>query len=575
MSRFMSLRRSAISRGFGRWSRGLATTSAAVALIFTQPLTAAPVSKPNDDFFAITRSIDLLGEVYKDVSQGYVDPVDASEFMYSGIDGMLDQLDPFTAFLDEAQSNELDEITSGQYAGIGVTVGVFSGDLFITSVIDAQPAAKAGVQVGDQIVAIDGVSTSHKSIDELRTAIKGPAVTTVRLSIRKDGQGPSKVITLARGEIRVSTVPYAGLFGSSGYVQMNSFGEHSREDMRSAIRAIREQAAKDRVNLNGIVLDLRGNPGGLLTSAVEVAALFVEKGSKIVSTKGRTADSEQVYVTRTDPQELSLPLIVMIDGDSASASEIVSGAIQELDRGVILGGTSFGKGLVQSVITLPYDHILKLTTAKYYTPSGRLIQKPIAREGLHRKVVLSADSCDSTKVFYTRNKRKVYGGGGIRPDVAVKADSLSEYVHALEAEGLIFRYASRFHLKRPAFQLKQLPLEPVYEEFRHFLGKQRFVFRSGAEQRLDSLKVLIQKEGADADPEVAGQLDALGKTLAASTQRSISRDSLRITAALHREIMRHYDERAALRKSVEDDPVAAKAFALLADPQRYQSLLMP
>ncbi|TNJ39045.1 S41 family peptidase [Chlorobaculum thiosulfatiphilum] len=576
MIRFMSLRRITFFRSFRRWSRSAAILSTAAMMVVVQPGSAANgATSAGDNFFAATRSIDLLGEVYKNVSQSYVDPVDVSAFMYSGIDGMMAQLDPFTSFLDEAQSDELDEITSGQYTGVGITIAVFSGDLFVTSVIEGQPAAKAGVQTGDQIVAIDGVRTSKKAIDEIRSAIKGPPGTTVRLSIRRDGLGAAKVIAITREEVRVSTVPYSGLFGSSGYVQMNSFAEHSREELSSAIRAIRAEAAKNHVALNGIVLDLRGNPGGLLTSAVEVAGLFVAKNSRIVSTRGRAADSEQVYVTKTDPQAPSLPLVVLIDGDSASASEIVSGAIQELDRGVIVGESSFGKGLVQSIITLPYDHILKMTTAKYYTPSGRLIQKPIARDDSRRKVVLSTGDADSTKVFYTRNRRKVYGGGGIRPDVAVRADSLSEYQHTLENSGLLFRYASRFHRKHPEFQLQHLPSEPVCGEFNRFLEKERFVFRSDAQKSLDSVKMLIQKEDVENHKELDGQLDALEKALAASTRRSISRDSLRIATALQREIMRHYDERGARRKAIESDSVAAKAFALLADPARYQALLKP
>ncbi|AAM73473.1 MAG TPA: S41 family peptidase [Chlorobaculum sp.] len=574
MSWFTTQRHSGLCRDFGRRWRRVATISSAIALICAQPLFAVPAAKPNEDFFSIAKSIELLGDVYKNVAQNYVDPVNVSEFMYSGIDGMLGQLDPYTAFLDEEQSGELDEITSGQYAGIGVTLGIFSGDLFIISVIDGQPAAKAGLKVGDQIIAIDGVKVSKKSIDEVRSTIKGSPGTNIRLSIKRDGQGPLTVISLTRGEVRISSVPFFGLFGSSGYVQMNSFSEHSREELSAAIRKIRQEAAKNRVVLNGIVLDLRGNPGGLLTSAVEVAGLFVEKNSRIVSTRGRAADSEQVYVTKTEPQEPTLPLVVMIDGDSASASEIVSGAIQELDRGVILGENSFGKGLVQSIINLPYDHILKMTTAKYYTPSGRLIQKPIARDESRRKVVLSNGDADSTKVFYTRNRRKVYGGGGIRPDVVAKADSLSEYQHKIENSGLLFRYASRFHRKHPEFRLQQLSSEPLYDDFNRFLEKEHFSFRSGAQKTLDSLKTLVQKE-AGADKALAGQLDALDKALAASTRRNISRDSLHITAALQREIMRHYDERAALKRAIEDDPVAAKAFALLGDQKRYRSLLKP
>jgi carboxyl-terminal processing protease len=576
MSLFMSVHRFCLFSSIRRWSRMAAIASTAAMLIVIQPChTVYGSTGDGESFFSATKSIDLLGEVYRQVSQNYVDSIDVSEFMYSGIDGMLRQLDPYTAFLDEAQSDELEEITSGQYAGIGITIGVISGDLFITSVIEGQPAAKAGLQIGDQIVSVNGVKASRKSLDEVRGSIKGAAGTTVRLTIRKDGRGALKNYTLTRGEVRVSTVPYAGIFGASGYVQMNSFGEHSKDELSSAIRIIREQAGNDKIGLNGIVLDLRGNPGGLLTSAVDVASLFVEKGSRIVSTRGRTAESEQVYVTRTEPQVPSLPLVVMIDADSASASEIVAGAMQELDRGVILGGGSFGKGLVQSIINLPYDYILKLTTAKYYTPSGRLIQKPLSPEAQDRRVVLSDVAGDSTKVFYTRNRRKVFGGGGIRPDISVKADSLSEYQHVLEKEGLLFRYASRFHLKNPAFQVKQLSLEPLYDDFNHFLRKERFTFRSVAQKRLDSLKVLIKKDDGADGPELAGALDSLDKVLAERTTRRISRDSVRVTAALQREILRHYDQRASLRRSIEEDPVAAKAFALLVDQKSYRAMLRP
>jgi carboxyl-terminal processing protease len=553
-----------------------AIVSTTAMLILVQPgHTVYGLGVAGDSFFSITKSINLLGEVYRQVSQNYVDSIDVSEFMYSGIDGMLRQLDPYTAFLDEAQSDELEEITSGQYAGIGITIGIISGDLFITSVIEGQPAAKAGLQIGDQILSVNGVKVSRKSLDEVRGSIKGAAGTTIRLTIRKDNRGALKRYTLTRGEVRVSTVPYAGIFGASGYVQMNTFGEHSKDELSSAIRMIRDQAANDRIGLNGIVLDLRGNPGGLLTSAVDVASLFVEKGSRVVSTRGRTAESEQVYVTRTEPQVPSLPLVIMIDADSASASEIVAGAMQELDRGVILGGGSFGKGLVQSIINLPYDYILKLTTAKYYTPSGRLIQKPLFPEATDRRVVLSDVAGDSTQVFYTRNRRKVYGGGGIRPDISVKADSLSEYQHVLEKEGLLFRYASRFHLKHPAYHLQQLSSEPLYDDFSHFLRKERFSFRSEAQKKLDSLKVIIRKDEAGYGQELAGALESLDKALAARKNRSISRDSIRVTAALQREILRHYDERASLRRSIEEDPVAAKAFALLVDQKRYRAMLMP
>lgn len=564
-------------RRFGFWSRRLVVISftAAQFVSHSAPADGAIRSGGKGDLLPITRSIDLLGEVYSEVTQNYVDTVDASQFMYAGIDGMLDQLDPYSTFLDEEQSGELDEMTSGRYAGIGITIGLISGDLYVTTVFEGQVAAQAGLQVGDRIIAVNGTRVNRQSIDQVRNSIKGSPGSVVTLLVRKDGQGATKLYTLTRGEVRVSTVPYAALFGASGYVRLNSFGAHTVQELRSAIRTLQKQAIQEHTAMNGLVLDLRGNPGGLLNAAVDVASLFVEKGSTVVSTRGRAAESGQAFVTRTEPLLPTLPLIVLIDGESASASEIVSAAIQELDRGIILGEGSFGKGLVQSIIGLPFDHTLKLTTAKYYTPSGRLIQKPIAKGDEQRKVLLNPVSCDSTKVFYTRNRRKVFGGGGIRPDVTVRAESPSGYEKALEKEGFVFRYVSRFHFRHPGYQLRKLAGEPLFRDFSDFVSDEHFVYRSKAQRNLDSLKVLIKKDGGAENPALASRLDDFSKELADWTLRRLERDSTRISATLRREIMRRYDERAAMHQSVADDPVAAKAFTLLADPTGYQALLRP
>ncbi|NTW52004.1 MAG: S41 family peptidase [Chlorobiaceae bacterium] len=558
--------------------RKVAVLSAALLLVVMLPGQCGAVVKAQaakSDYFSVTRSVDLLGEVYKEVSENYVDPVNVSEFMFSGIDGMLDLLDPYTSFLDEAESTELDEITSGQYAGIGITIGIMSKDLFITSVIEGQAAEKAGLRIGDRIVAVNGLTTSHKSIEDVRAMIKGAVGTIVKLSVKRDGDGRATTCTLKRAEVRVSTIPYSGLFGSVGYVEMGSFGEHSRDELRSALESLKALAEREHLAMTGIVLDLRGNPGGLLTSAVEAATLFVEKGSRVVSTKGRTPESEQIFLTKNEPIVPSLPLIVLIDPDSASAAEILAGAIQELDRGVIIGEGSYGKGLVQSVIALPYDHVLKLTTAKYYTPSGRLIQKPITHPEGHRKVLTGSGAYDSTKVYYTLNRRKVFGGGGIKPDITVRALSPSDYEQALEKNGMFFRYASRFHAKHPDFQLPLLQSVPVFDDFRSFVESEKFKFRSRPQRGLDSLKVMLRKDGLKDGDSLAGKLDILEKDLGEWTLRRIAQDSTRLTAAVRKELIRHYDQRASRRVAIEADPVAARAFALLSDPKSYRALLKP
>jgi carboxyl-terminal processing protease len=566
------------SFGFALLRRRLRSAAAAAtvaAFALTTPSQANAAEAMKSDYFAAARSIDLLGEVYREVTENYVDPVDVSELMFSGIDGMLDKLDPYTAFLDESETQELDELTTGQYAGIGITIGLVSGDLYITSVIDGNAASNAGLRIGDRIVLINGSRVSKRPVDEVRTAIKGPVGSTVRLGVTRSGWRGVRDYLLTRAEVRVSSVSFSGLFGSVGYVEMDSFGERSTEELRTAVRSLQSQAVSNNGTLQGLVLDLRGNPGGLLLAAVDVSGIFLDKGSKVVSTIGRRADSGQVYVTRTAPLVPSLPLAVLIDGDSASASEIVAGAIQEHDRGVIVGDVSFGKGLVQSIVNLPYDHVLKLTTSKYYTPSGRLIQKPLARTEGARKVIPGAGAYDSTKVFYTAHRRKVFGGGGIRPDVVIRAPEPSAYEHALDRKGMFFKYANRYRAGHERVSEQDLSSGALLGEFNRFVESEHFTFRSKSRQTLDSLKVLIGKEyGRDGDA-LSPRLGELEKELSVRAARGLAGDSLRIASAVRRELLRHYDEKAARRRAVSEDPVAAKAIALLSDPKAYRALLRP
>jgi len=559
----------------GRVRTAAAIAAAAISAFIASPEAYATASaSAKSGYFAAARSIELLGDVYREVSENYVDPVDVGELMFSGIDGMLDKLDPYTAFLDESETRELDELTSGQYAGIGITIGVVSGDLYIMSTVDGNAAAKAGIRTGDRIVTVNGASVRNRPLDDVKSAIKGPVGSAVRLGISRSGERGVHDYTLIRAEVRVRSVTYSGLFGSVGYVEMNNFGERTPEELRAAVSALQREASASGA-LRGLILDLRGNPGGLLTSAVEVAGVFLDKGSTVVSTRGRLADSGQSYVTKSDPLVSALPLAVLIDGDSASASEIVAGAIQEHDRGVIVGAGSFGKGLVQSIIPLPYDHELKLTTAKYYTPSGRLIQKPIAPAEGARKVIANAGTYDSTRVFYTLHRRKVYGGGGIRPDLLVRAPEPSGYEHALEKNGMYFRYANSYRAGHELLQDQDLQGGRLFGDFRKFVEGEHFTFRSRSQRAIDSLKTLIRKEfGSDGDG-LSARLGDLEKELKSRSERGLAGDSVRISSAVRKEVLRHYDEKAARRSAIAEDPVAVKAFALLADPKAYRSLLRP
>lgn len=566
----------------GNLSRGACSAAAfraaavAVFLVFLVPAVPATAAvSPKPDYFAAARSIELLGEVYQEVAGNYVDSLDVSELMYAAIDGMLAELDPYTSFLDEAQSEELDELTAGKYAGIGVTIGFLSGEVYILSVIEGFAASQAGLRVGDRIHAVEGVPVGNRSLDEIRTRIKGASGTTVRLGIQRDGSSTIRDYTLRREEVRVSTVTYAGLFDGFGYVEMNSFGQHSADELAAAIKTVQSEAAAGRKPLKGIILDLRGNPGGLLNAAVDVTGLFVAKGSRVVSTRGRELDSEEIYITKNPPLVAALPLAVLINGESASASEIVAAAIQEHDRGVILGEGSFGKGLVQSVFTLPYDHSLKLTTAKYYTPSGRLIQKPLERKEGNRKVIGEAAGRDSAKAFFTVNRRKVYSGGGIRPDIAVSGPRLSDYEQTLRQKGMFFRFASRYRSAHPAFSGQESGLPSLLGEFNAFLESEKFSYRSQPQRELDSLRQLVAKEGGGGRNACAGALESLERDLAVLARQRVLQDSTRIVSELGQEILRHYDEKAARRAAISSDPVVAQAIGILGNTGKYRELLSP
>ncbi len=557
-----------------RVTRRVAAMVAAALLLSGASVPLLAAVDPDRSWFDAAKSIELLGEVYSEVSDNYVDPVDVNELMFAGIDGMLAGLDPFTAFLNESESAELDELTVGHYAGIGITIGMVSDDLYIMSVIDGNPASRAGLRVGDRIVLVDGRKVRKMPVDEVRSLIKGVSGSPVRLGIDRPGLRGVREYLLTRAEVRVSTVTYAGLFGTVGYISLDSFGERTSEELHSSIRALRQEAGSRGTPIQGLVLDLRGNPGGLLSTAVEVAGVFLDKGSTVVTTRGRGADAGQAYQTRSLPLVSDLPLAVLIDGDSASASEIVAGAIQELDRGVVIGETSFGKGLVQSVIQLPYDHQLKLTTAKYYTPSGRLIQKPIPHtQGSRKALPAGLAPSDSTTAYYTGNRRKVYGGGGIRPDIVVRATGRSDYEHALDRKGLFFAFANHYRSGHDSTAAAVPDGTALLGEFNRFIKGERFAFRTLPQQQLDSLGVLLKREPGKPDGRLDAGIGALERELASRAAKDVEGDSLRIASAVRREVLRHYDEQAARRLSVEEDPVAREAFALLADPKRYRTLL--
>ncbi len=561
-------------RHLSRWER---VPGLMAALLFSFCLSSSPlsaVSVHEKEYFDIIKGVDLFGEVYHEVATGYVDPLNVSELMSAGIDGMLRTLDPYTVFLDEEDSGELDEMTSGQYVGVGLTIATLDGGYFVTSVVEGYAAAKAGLRVGDRILSINSKEVTKTSLAEVKAQIKGAAGTSLIVQLERQG-APPVTASLVREEVRVNSVSYTALFQGMGYIEMKTFSARSANDLRTAMLGLLQQAREQRVPLKGMILDLRNNPGGLLSAAVDVTSLFVRKGSEVVSIRGRSAEVVKSYKTEAPPLDAAIPLVVLVNKESASAAEIVSGAIQDLDRGVILGERSFGKGLVQSVIRISYDNTLKLTTAKYYTPSGRLIQKENKAAHESRKVLPKASVKTAAEVFYTKNRRKVYGSGGIMPDIELSEQVTSPYMTELRKKGMLFLFASLYSSSSPLMPQQPLDRHQLLASFGNFLGDKKFVYTSDAERRFNELKESMKKVQPEQNDIEQKSLSSLRQEIERLKAQEIEKESTGVAKALEVEIFRHYNEPLARRAELDNDPEVAKAIEVLSDSRKYASILHP
>lgn len=545
-------------------------------LLSFRPLPVAAEDKTADsEYFDIIRSIDLLGDVYREVSKNYVDNVNVSALMYSGIDGMLRTLDPYSVFLDQESAEELDEHTTGQYVGVGVSIMSIDGKFYVSTVNDGYSASRAGLRVGDRILSVNGLDTSKNTPDAIRTAIKGDVGTTVTMVLERLGRQASFTVKLPREDVQVSTIELQALIGDVGYIRMESFGTRSGRELREALLALRRQSAKRQQPMKGVILDLRNNPGGLLNAAVEVASLFAPKGSTVVSIKGRSPEMSKTYVTESDPVDTTIPLILLINEQSASASEIVSGFVQDLDRGIVLGSRSFGKGLVQSVIRISYDSSLKLTIAKYYTPSGRLIQKPFRPMNSKRPVVSASRDGDAATPFRTRGGRTVYGGGGISPDIEVREPELPPYIEALKRKGLLFLYANEVVAAIPVKPTQPFVRQKLLESFESFLRRQKFSYTSEAERNLNNLMGSIKSINPELRKQASEHLPVLQADVDLARNEEIAGVSDALASALEVEILRHYDLKSSRLRALQDDLAVTRAVSLFSDLALYNEILQP
>lgn len=453
-------------------------TSLAMLLIVTFGF----VISKSDIYFEISKNLELFGKVYKEISFNYVDEVDPKEFMRAGIKGMLNKLDPYTIFIDEKNQDDIDLLTNGKYGGVGISIGVRNEKITILEVLEGYSAQKQGIRVGDVITKIGDKKVTPEIIDDISSLVKGEPGTTVQLNVLRLGEQDTLLFNLIREEVIVKNLVFADFFPENSnnvYLKLSNFSRAASDEIRNALRKLRSEK-----EIKSIVLDLRGNPGGLLDVAVDICDKFLSKDLLIVSTRGRDYKSEKKYFAREEPLAGKENLIILINGGSASASEIVAGAIQDHDRGVILGTQSFGKGLVQTITPLTFNTSIKVTTAKYYTPSGRCIQK--VDYSKDNNVIPFHDSL-KTDLFSTDNRRIVYSAGGITPDTIVLNGVESDLVKDLLAKGIFFNFADKFYYENKDITFNKLNNEKLLGEFKKYLISSKYDYQSDVEKKLDEI----------------------------------------------------------------------------------------
>ncbi|WP_242920746.1 S41 family peptidase [Pontibacter liquoris] len=522
----------------------------------------------SERYFEIAKNLDVFATLFKEVNTFYVDDVPPAQLMRTGIDAMLKSLDPYTNYIPEDDIEDFRTMTTGQYGGIGAVIGNRDGKIVVQMPYENSPAYKAGLAIGDEILKINGVTVTNKSTEEVSALLKGQANSPVKLEVRSYGQTKSKTVELKRSNITVDNVPYYGMLDKEiGYFQLSGFTMDASKEVKMAVQKLKEQGATK------IIFDLRDNPGGLLHEAVNISNIFIDRGKDIVSTKGKVTEWNKTYTALDEPLDKTIPLVILTSSHSASAAEIVAGVMQDYDRAVLVGERTFGKGLVQATRPLSYNSQLKVTTAKYYIPSGRCIQ---AIDYTHRNADGSAGKiADSLRVaFKTAAGRVVYDGGGVSPDVEVKEPSYSEITRTIALKGYLFDYANKYKLEHPSIPPAskfKLP-DDEYQKFMTYLGSKDLSYTTDIERELDDLSKEA-KEGKHFD-DIKADIEDIKKKVSHNKANDLIRFKPEIKEVLEAEIAsRYYLQKGYIEATFDDDPDILAARQVLNDPQRYASYL--
>jgi carboxyl-terminal processing protease len=543
-------------------SRKVKTAIAASALA----LTVFAGYSFSDELFEVTKNLDIFASLYREVNIYYVDSVDASKLMKKGIDNMLSTLDPYTTFIPESDKDDYRYLTTGLYGGIGAMIKQVGDYCQISDPYEGFVAQRSGVIAGDKIVSIDGVSAKGKKTDEISHMLKGKPGTKVQIVFDRGGEKVEK--TLTREEIKVKSVPYYGIVRDGiGYIKLNGFTEGAGPAVADALKEM-----KSKGNLKGVILDLRGNPGGLLNEAVNVSNVFIPKGQDIVSTRGKLKDLDRTYKTINEPVDTEIPLAILVNSSSASASEIVSGSIQDLDRGIIIGQRTFGKGLVQTTRQLSYNTQLKITTSKYYVPSGRCIQ---ALDYSHRNEDGSVGKIPDSLVtpFKTRAGRTVYNGGGVLPDIQTDKKIYSNISTSMMNKNVIADYATNYYFRHPQTANQTITLtDKDFGDFQSYISKKDYDYSTKSEKSLDELRKNAEDEKYLAALQT--DIDALKAKLTHDKQSDVVKNKEEIVYLLEDEIAsRYFFQQGRIRESLTHDAELEKAIEVLKDSGYYTGIL--
>ncbi len=549
--------------------------SIGLSLASLSPAMGQNTSKRNKQSYA--KALEIMASSMALLDKHFVDSVDMDRISRYGIDAMLQSLDPYTEYFSKEDNEKLQMLTTGEYAGIGAIISQRADStVLISDPMEGMPAAEAGLKAGDIILEVDGKDFRRSTSEAVSTALKGTPGSKIVVLIQRMGEKKPRKIEFVRRKIVVNPVPYYGLSPKGyGYIAVNSFTTSTSREVRKALDELRQ-----RQPLSGLILDLRGNTGGLFEEAIKLVSLFVPEGSVVVSTKGRSeARQDATYRTQARPIDTELPLVVLINGESASSSEIVAGALQDMDRAVIVGRKSFGKGLVQSTVQLPYEGILKLTTAKYYIPSGRCIQR-INYDESRRGGEVKATPDSLAHVFYTAAGRPVRDAGGILPDVEVKADSLPTMLYYLNFNNDLFDWVTAYTIRHPsiasptAFTLT----EADYQDFSRMMIEKKFDYDRQSARQLDKLKEIAQIEGylGRADGRIDSLITSLSEALKPNLAHDLETLRPQIEDLLVSNILsRYYYRRGTTERGLLSDKVVQEAEAILSSAERYKAILSP